>query len=114
MATVFWDSMLFIYSFEDNPLYADRVDEVLRRMVKRGDQPCTSALTVGEVQVKPIELGDLQLAETYRQAFRSPAITVIPFDHAAAESYARIRADRTISRPDAIQLACAASRKINL
>ena len=39
---------------------------------------------------------------------------MIPFDLAASQAYARIRGDRTIARPDAIQLACAASRHIDL
>jgi predicted nucleic acid-binding protein len=114
MASIFWDTMLFIYTFEDHPAYADRVVDLRRRMLERGDQLFTSALAVGEIQVKPAEAGDRELMERYREAFRSPAITVIPFDLQAAEFYARIRADRTIARPDAIHLACAASRNINL
>jgi hypothetical protein len=42
------------------------------------------------------------MMERYRKAFRSPAITGIPFDLPAAECYAPICADRTIARPDAI------------
>ncbi len=114
MASIFWDTMLFIYSFEDHPAYADRVESLRRRMLDRGDQLFTSALVVGEIQIKPAETGDRQMMERYREAFHSPAITVIPFDQQAAEIYARIRGDRTISRPDAIHLACAASRNINL
>lgn len=97
MASIFWDTMLFIYSFEDHPAYADRVESLRRRMLDRGDQLFTSALVVGEIQIKPAETGDRQMMERYREAFHSPAITVIPFDQQAAEIYARIRGDRTIS-----------------
>jgi uncharacterized protein len=114
MASIFWDTMLFIYSFEDNPAYADRVVGLRKRMLERGDRLFTSALAVGEILVKPAETGDHEMLERYREAFHSPAITVIPFDQQAAECYARIRADRTIARPDAIHLACAASRNINM
>jgi predicted nucleic acid-binding protein len=70
--------------------------------------------TVGEALVKPASLGDLAMMEGYRNLFHSRAITLIPFDSAAAETYSEIRCDRTISRPDAIQLACAASRGVSL
>ena len=114
MASIWGSARLFIYSFEDHPAYADRVVELRRRMIERGDRLFTSALAVGEILVKPAEAGDRELLERYREVFRSPAITVIPFDLPTAECYARIRADRTIARPDAIHLACAASRDINL
>jgi predicted nucleic acid-binding protein len=114
MASIFWDTMLFIYAFEDHPRYADQVESLRRRMLARGDTLYTSALAVGEILVKPAEAGDRRMLEQYREAFRAPAINVIPFGESAVEIYARIRTDRTISRPDAIHLACAASRGINL
>jgi len=39
---------------------------------------------------------------------------VLPFDFKAVGYYARIRQDRTIQPPDAIQLACAASAGVDL
>jgi predicted nucleic acid-binding protein len=39
---------------------------------------------------------------------RSPGITVLPFLENAAEAFARIRRDKNIKPPDAIQLAIAA------
>jgi predicted nucleic acid-binding protein len=54
------------------------------------------------------------LIERYWRFFDGVALTVIPFDLAAAECYAAIRVDRTIARPDAIQLACAAAADVDL
>jgi len=113
MTRIFWDTNLFIYLFEENPLFTARVVALRRHMMARGDALLTSTLTKGEILVKPAEL-DLVTFQTYRDFFESRAIEVIAFDGVAAEHYARIRRDRGISRPDAIQLACAAAREVDL
>ncbi len=83
-------------------------------MVERGDALYTSSFTAGEVLVRPFESKHHGLIERYRRFFRRTAVTILAFDLAAAECYAAIRADRTIARPDAIQLACAAAAEIDL
>jgi predicted nucleic acid-binding protein len=108
---VFWDTNLFVYLLEGGA-FAGRVREVRSRMLERGDQLVTSALTLGELLVKPRELGASALRDhdvTIRQI-----ATVLPFDAACAPRYAAIRADRSIKPPDAIQLACAATAAVDL
>ena len=83
-------------------------------MLRRNDRLFTSAITVGEILVKPISDGNTLLAERYRKLFASNQITVLLFDFAAAEAYGSIRQDRGIQPADAIQLACAASTGIDL
>lgn len=114
MTTVFWDTNLFIYLFEQNPQFAPRVIEIRKNMLARGDRLVTSSLTVGEILVKPAGEGNRTLANRYRAFFEHPALTVIPFDLKAACRYAEIRKDRGIARPDAIQLACAAAAEVDL
>ena len=80
----------------------------------RGDLLYTSTLSVGEVLVKPMALQRSDLVERYLAFFRNPVVTTIPFDLKAAPLYARIRQDRSIRPPDAIQLACAAAAEIDL
>ena len=77
-------------------------------MIERGDELLTSALTLGELLVKPVETGDDELRDRYLQAM-DEAVTVLPFDARAAPRFAAIRGDRSIRAPDAIQLACAAA-----
>ena len=113
MSRVFWDTNLFIYLIEDAGDRAQRVLELYGRMRERGDSLFTSALTVGEVLVKPVERDDDALRRRYEQALSSGA-TVLPFDIDAASHYAEIRQDRSIRPPDAIQLACAASAGMDL
>ena len=81
-------------------------------MLERGDHLFTSALTLGELLVKPREKGDAAVRD-HETTIRHIA-TILPFDASAAPRYAAIRADRTIKAPDAIQLACAAAAAIDL
>lgn len=83
-------------------------------MLLRGDQLLTSTLTVGEVLVAPVTEKNTDLEERYLAFFRASTIRVTPFDLNAASLYAKIRQDRSIRRPDAIQLSCAAAAGVDL
>ena len=108
MSLVFWDTNLFIFYLEGKIEEAEKVRVLRERMRSRGDQLCTSTLTLGEVLVKPLERGNAGLASDYEELLRNQA-RVIPFDNAAARHFAKIRTlDRSIKPPDAIQLACGA------
>jgi uncharacterized protein len=113
MSRVFWDSNLFVYLFEDQGPRGERVSALRERMRERGDRLFTSALTLGEILLKPIELGSHALAARYERALPTAA-TILPFSAEAAPHYARIRAGRSVRAPDAIQLACAAAAEIDL
>lgn len=113
MSRIFWDTNLFIYLFEDYGELSARVAEVRERMLARGDQLCTSTLTLGEVLVKPVERGNVLLREKYENAI-SRSCALLAFDHEAARNYAQLRSDRSIRAPDAIQLACAMVAKVDL
>ena len=113
MSRVFWDTNLFVYLVEDRGERAERVATLRRRMIERDDELLTSALTLGEVLVKPLEIGDDDLVRRYEQAIGAGA-TVLPFDLRAAPKFAEIRRDRSIRAPDAIQLACASAAGTDL
>jgi predicted nucleic acid-binding protein len=108
---VFWDTNLFIYLFEGGE-FAARVREVRSRMLARGDQLLTSALTLGELLVKPLERGESAVRD-HETTIRQIA-TIVPFDATCSARYAAIRVDRAIKAPDAIQLACAAAGATDL
>lgn len=113
MSRIFWDTNLFVYLFEDKGEFTQRVVTLRERMIERSDELFTSALTVGEILVRPVEAGDESLARRYEQAILA-ASTVLPFDQSAALAFARIRQDRSIKPPDAIQLACASVAGVDL
>ena len=111
MTRVFWDTNLFVYLFEGGQ-FAARVRQMRSRMLDRGDQLLTSALTVGELLVRPLEESEAALRD-HETTIRQIA-TILSFDAACAPRYAAIRADRAIRAPDAIQLACAATAGVDL
>ena len=113
MSRIFWDTNLFIYLIEDHGDLSQRVTQLRKRMIERSDDLYTSALTLGEILVKPIEAGDEALGRRYEAALRQGA-AIIPFDVEAARLYAGILKDRTTRPPDAIQLACAAQARVDL
>ena len=113
MSRIFWDTNLFIYLIEDHGELSEQVVRLRKRMIERNDDLYTTALTVGEILVKPLEGGDEILSRRYEAAVRQGAM-IVSFDVEAARLYAGIRNDRTIRPPDAIQLACAAQARVDL
>ena len=109
MSRIFWDTNIFIYFFEDHGRQGKAVRALRERMLQRGDQLTTSAMTVGEILVKPRERQDLSLCQQYEDAITATAL-VIPFDLSAARRFSVLRLNRSLRAPDAIQLACAASK----
>ena len=113
MSRIFWDTHLFIYLFEDKGELAERVVSLRERMIERQDQLLTSALTLGEILVKPVEAGEAELTRRYERAITASA-AVLPFDQAAAAVFAKVRQGGSIRPADAIQLACAAVAGVDL
>jgi len=113
MSRIFWDTNLFVYLLEENPEFSPVVAHLKRRMTVRGDELVTSAMTLGEVQVKPLEKRDPAAAGRFRNIIRQTC-TVLPFDVAAADIYAELRATSSVKSPDAIQLSCAAAAGVEL
>lgn len=113
MSKVFFDTNVFIYMFEGLEPNRTRTLEIRRRMIDRGDRIVTSAMTLGEVLVRPTKLGQTSLIEQYDHAIRTAA-HVISFDPPIAWRYASLRATHAIRNPDAIQLACAAHFGVDL
>lgn len=113
MSRIFWDSNLFIYLFEENPDFSQKVEDLWKNMLRRRDQLMTSTLTVGEVLVKPLAMGNDALCRRYEKTLQSAA-TILPFDFKAARRYATIRGTTAIKGPDAIQLACAGQAGVDL
>lgn len=114
MSIVFWDTMLFVYLIEEQPVFADRVEGLRLRILDRDDQLVTSAMTLGELLAGTSAQMDTRVAELYRKALAPPFCQVLPFTVETAEHYGAIRVDRTILPADAIQLACAAQAKVDL
>ena len=114
MSRIYWDTMLFVYLLESNPEHGPRVREIRTAMLDRGDTLSTSVFTLGELLAGPYRTGALEVAAQIREALRPPEIELFPFDAAAADSCARIRATHRVSPADAIHLASAAHHEVDL
>jgi len=114
MSRIYWDTMLFIYWFEEHPVHAERIRHILTRMEQRKDSLCTSSFALAEMLVGPYKKGARDLADRIRDAFRPPFVQVLPFTSDAADRYARCRAELGVSAADAIHLASAAQEGVDL
>jgi predicted nucleic acid-binding protein len=113
VSRVFWDTNVFIYFLEAQEKLGPVARALRETMLKRGDHLITSSMTLGEILVKPRQLGDLALCQKYESALKSTS-TIVPFDVEAAKHYALLRQHRGLKAPDAIQLSCAAAAKVDL
>jgi uncharacterized protein len=114
MSRIYWDTMLFVYWLEDHPQYSSNVLHIYEKMQERGDALCTSAFTLGELLVGPKQKRSLDAAQTIRRFLHSDAVELLPFTTETAERFADIRAAQDVSAADAIHLASAAHRGIDL
>jgi len=114
MSLVYWDSMLFIYWLEAHPQFGASVEQIYRKMSRRGDQLCTGVFTIGEVLTGPYKAGSTDKAQQVAAYFRSDAIRILSFNFEAAELYAQIRARHNVSPADAIHLATASAAQVDL
>ena len=94
MKSIFWDTNLFIYLLEDSPQFGQAVADLRRRMLRRNDRLFTSAMTVGEVLVKPLGSGHAALADRYRTHVEIPC--------ARPEDFPVLATPRTVPRPRCI------------
>lgn len=113
MSRIFWDTNLFLYLLQRFGEPSRRAADLRKRMLERGDELLTSALTMGEVMVHPVEHRNESVLGDIERAIPSGA-TVLPFDGRAARRFAEIRASWPISASDAIQLACASVANCDL
>ena len=114
MSRIFFDTNLFIYLLEDSGARGAKVSGILERISGRRDELLTSTLTLAEVLVKPLSVGDIVWADRYEKLLNTPGVSLLAFDRASARIYAQLRQDKTLKPPDAIQLSCAANAKCDL
>ena len=114
MNRVYWDSMLFIYLLEANPVFEERVRRLHEGMLRRGDILCTSIFTVGEVLTGPRKRNDAAGVNGLKKFFASKDVEILPFAIEAADRYSMIRADTRVSQADGIHLATAAASGVDL
>src|ERR1035437_5518461 len=102
MSRIFFDTNVFIYMFEGLEPNRSRMLEIRRRTLERGDRIVTSAMTLGEVLVKPTKLGQASLIEQYDRAIQTTS-EVVSFDAAVPWRYASLRSAHYTRSADPIK-----------
>jgi predicted nucleic acid-binding protein len=98
----------FIYFVERNPTYIDRMRAVFQMLDKGLIEGTTSVITLTEVLMKPIQVGDKTLATAYRELLLNTRhIQVEPISIPVADKAAALRATYNLRTPDALQVATA-------
>lgn len=113
MSRIFWDTNIYIYLLEDYGPRSELAKNLREKMIDRQDQLITSALTLGEILVKPTAAGETELCRKYVERLTAISL-IVPFDVEASKRYAVLRCDPSLRSPDAVQLACAAIARVDL
>jgi predicted nucleic acid-binding protein len=113
MRRIYWDTMLFVYLFERNVKFGERVAEIRRTMQQRGDALFASHLVFAEVLSGPTATGDSDAQQAVSSFFLSNHVSLLSFTAEAAPIFARLRAVG-VKPPDAIHIATAAAAGIDV
>ena len=103
-----FDTMIFIYHFEDHPLFAP-LTEPLFEAIDRGDLSAeVSVLLAGEVLAGAKKAADNEILLRYRHIFSEfPNLTLHDADTRVMEKMSDLRAAYGLKTPDAIHVATA-------
>jgi predicted nucleic acid-binding protein len=105
---VYLDANCFIYSIERIDPYRAILDALWQTVSIGQMRVVTSELTLLEVLVKPIKVGDTVTATTFRTVLRrTPDVQMMPITQAVLEEAAKLRATMNFRTPDAIHAATA-------
>lgn len=98
----------FIYYVENHPIYSDKVDAIFQIVENDGISIKVSTITLTETLKKPLELGDLKLATTYREMLHTSSyIELVAVSAEIADRAAQLRATYNLKTPDSLHIASA-------
>ena len=108
-ATLFFlDTAPFIYFFEENPSYVDKIAALFDQIHENGAQVTTSLITYIEITTAPARTGDTETLAKYRDYFtNSEGTSIQPINLSIADEAVRFRVKYNMKTPDSIQLATA-------
>lgn len=108
--TIYLDANCFIYSVERIDPYREILDTLWQAVSTGKFTVATSELTLLEVLIKPLKVGDASTAAAFRTVLRrSPEVSMLPITQSILEEAAKLRATMSFKTPDAIHAATALS-----
>ncbi len=103
------DSSIFIYFFEENPLYLPLIDPLFAAITEGRLEGVTSSLTLMETLVVPLRAGNEVLARQYERVLTRSRLHVVPIDTGLLRAAALVRATTRLKVPDTLQVTSAMS-----
>lgn len=103
------DTNVIIYYIEEHPIFLEKVEPLIDRIIEGKAIGITSYVTLLELLVKPIREEKFDLVEQYKTILTTQLETVA-LDEKVALKAAELRAKYGIKTPDAIQLASVISK----
>lgn len=105
---VYLDANGFIYSIERIDPYRSLLDALWQTVSSGQITVVTSELTLLEVLVKPLKVGDATTATLFRTVLQhTPDVRMLPITQLVLEEAAKLRATLGLRTPDAIHVATA-------
>ncbi len=102
------DTMIFIYAFEEHPLYLPLLRPFFREVEKGNIFAVTSTISLTKCLVQPFRAKAVELAARYKTLFHHfPHLSVIAVSAEIAERAAWLRSQYHLKTPDAIHIATA-------
>ena len=102
------DTAIFIYFIEKNPRFLPLIDPLFREADNGTRELVTSSLTLLEVLVVPLRVGNRSVADRYEALLtHSRGIRLVDPTRDQLRAAAQLRAATSVKTPDALQLAAA-------
>lgn len=112
--TILLDTNCFIYYFEDNKEYADKLESVFENIQDGKNKAYMSVLSLLEVLVKPKKENNIFLENRYKLMLSNyPNLSIEDVSFGISDVAARLRAEYSIKTPDAIILATGIGMKVD-
>lgn len=97
-----------IYYVEENPVYVSRMDAIIDRIESTPIEVVSSVITLTEVLIHPLRLGNKRLEQEYRDILlHSGGFRLLSITSQIAEAAAELRARYNLRTPDALHVAAA-------
>jgi predicted nucleic acid-binding protein len=99
------DTSIFIYHFENNPVYWLFTREILSGVESGERKGVTSTITLMEIIVRPLALDEIAVARKYEALLANfPNLDIVDLDRDVIRQAARLRAEYRLRPPDALQV----------
>lgn len=108
LSRLYIETAPFIYFTEARATYVDKMRTIFSGVSSGQFQVLTSAVTIPETLMKPLQSNDTALVNRYRTMFyHTHGIRVVAVSSSVGDLAAELRAHYNLRTPDALHVACA-------